>query len=349
MKTEKTCRNHVVSMLAGASLAAGLGLFAAPQAGAVVLGGVYQAPGLQPDIAWTSPNIVTRGDAHAMNSNADPLRDPALPNDGLVMRLTPDSPSQSGSAFFNEGYILENNSDFTMKFQFRLAGAQTIDGRADGIAFIVTSNSTVFGEQGPSGLDLSALALSGEGLGYGKGFDPFINIDYAELQNSFIVEFDTFQNGFDTSSSHIAFMQNGDQTVHYGLSLNGTIPTGAIPTGSTSTGSPMDNGHKWEAVIRYFGQGDLLIVTVDDLDQAGNNGASFSLTGIDVPAIMGNCGSAGCGPSYFGFTAGTGARFSSQDILGAELTVPEPGVIPLFAAGFAGLFFIGRRRRASLF
>jgi hypothetical protein len=323
MKIEKTCRNRVVSMLAGASLAVGLGLFAAPQAGAVVLGGVYQAPGLQPDIAWTSPNIVTRGSAFAFNTNADP----APPNDGLVMRLTTDvsdplsSPGQGGSAFFSEGYILGDYSDFTMKFQFRMTGKglnsdpvnnpynyDVGDQRSDGIAFVVARSP-------------SSLGTAGGDLGYGG------------LANTFIVEFDTHQNGFDASSSHIAFMKNGDQTTH---------------DQATPTILAMDNGDKWEAVIQYFGQKNLLTVTVDDLDQAGNNGASFSLTGFDLPTILGNCGTAGCDYAYFGFTGATGAASSTQDILGAQLTVPEPGVIPLFAAGFAGMFLIGRRRRASL-
>jgi hypothetical protein len=300
MKTERACRNHVVSILLGASLAASLGLFPALQAEAVVLGGVYQAPGLQPDIGWTSTNMVKNGSAAAFNTDTNP----ALPNDGMVMRLTPDSSSMAGSAFFNEGYVLGNYSDFTMQFQFRISGSQPIAGRSDGLAFVVGS---------------SPFALGGGGGGQG----------YEGLTNSFIVEFDVYANASEASSSHIAFMQDGDQTKHMG---------------SSATLLPMDNGDKWEATITYLGNSNALTVTVDDLDQAGNNGATFTLGGIDLPAILGNCGSAGCEPSYFGFTAATGGGFGNQDILGAQLAVPEPGSIPLFAAGFAGLFFIGRRR-----
>lgn len=171
------------------------------------------------------------------------------------------------------------------------------------------------------------IARSPTALGTGGG-----DLGYGGILPSVALEFDIHQNGgWDSNDSHIGVLKNGNVTEHLA---------------QTATAMRMDNGDKWRAVVRYLGQGDALTVQLTDLDEPTLPISSLFYK-IDIPNIIG-CGSAGCFDSYFGFTAGTGAGFANHDIIGWELTVPEPGVVPLVGLGLSLLGFLsssGNRRQ----
>lgn len=224
---------------------------------------------------------------------------------GPVLRLVDDVAGEAGSAFFIQPYVLGHNSDFTASFMFQMSSSQSdLTSRSDGLAFVISTHP--------------------ESLGGGGG-----GLGYAGLSPSLAVEFDIHQNGFDASDSHIGVMLNGDEAFHHA---------------SANVPGSMDNGHVWQALIRYFGQGDLLIVNLRDLDDPGVT-ASLSDV-VDIPTLIG-CGSAGCVNSFFGLTAATGVGFANHDVLSLSLQVPEPGSLLLAALGLSPLLGLRRGARAG--
>lgn len=221
---------------------------------------------------------------------------------GPVLRLVDDVASEAGSAFFIQPYVLGHNSDFTTSFMFQMSSSQSaLSSRSDGLAFVI-------------GTTPQALGNAGGGLGY------------AGLSPSLAVEFDIHQNAFDPSDSHIGVMIDGDETVHHAAT---NVPTS------------MDNGHVWQALIRYFGQGDLLLVNLSDMTDPTVT-ATLSHV-VDIPSLMG-CGSAGCVNSYFGLTAATGVGFANHDVLSFSIQVPEPASLLLAALGLSSLAGLRTRR-----
>ena len=113
---------------------------------------------------------------------------------GSVLRLTPDSGGQAGSAFINTPFAFNADSSFSTFFQFRISGVQGT-GAADGLTFILQNS--------PAGID--ALGGGGGSMGYGSP---------TNITNSLAVEFDTYQNGEynDPNSNHIGVDTNGNLT-----------------------------------------------------------------------------------------------------------------------------------------
>src|ERR1700730_17961950 len=102
--------------------------------------------------------------------------------DGKVLRLTPASGGQAGSAFSSTSIEFNGSSDsFSTFFQFRITNPGGID-PADGLVFVVQPVS-------------SSIGGSGGGIGY------------SGIPNSIGVEFDTFQNSWDTNSNHVAVVE----------------------------------------------------------------------------------------------------------------------------------------------
>lgn len=228
------------------------------------------------------------------------------PGSGTVLRLTDNVGGLAGTAFFENPYVIGHNSDFTTSFTFQITSpGNPLTNRSDGVAFVIAT-------------DPASLGGGGGGMGYG-GVDPLIP--------SLAIEFDTHRNGFDVSDSHIGVMTNGNETIH--------LTQSNVP-------SAMDNGDIWKATISYFGQGDLLVVSLEDLNNPGMT-ASLSYT-IDIAGLMG-CGPAGCVNSYFGLSAGTGGGYANHDILTWSLAVPEPGSLLLSTLGLGALGGMTRRRR----
>lgn len=100
-----------------------------------------------------------------------------------VLRLTPDSPSQAGSAFLTNPFRVDQSTLFETRFDFLISGG---DG-SDGLAFVIHSD-----EDGAS-----AVGGPGGNLGYGG------------ISRSLAIEFDTHLNVFaseisDPNDNHVA-------------------------------------------------------------------------------------------------------------------------------------------------
>lgn len=104
-----------------------------------------------------------------------------------VLRLTPNTANQSGSAFLSNAIALGPDTSFTTRFVFRMSG--TADG-ADGFTFAI------------QGIGNSALGTGGSGLGF------------ASLANSLAVEFDTSQSTGDPNANHLGILTRGDVVTH---------------------------------------------------------------------------------------------------------------------------------------
>ncbi len=107
-----------------------------------------------------------------------------------VLRLTPATYWQAGSAFSTDTVSLASDASFSTFFQFQIhedGGISDEDGQgADGIVFTVQTNS-------------NSVGGSGGGIGY-QG-----------IPNSLGVEFDTYNNGggYDPNGNHVNFDYNG--------------------------------------------------------------------------------------------------------------------------------------------
>lgn len=227
---------------------------------------------------------------------------------GNVLRLTPATFSQGGSAFSTTQTNLGVGNSFSTYFQFQITGSggnlqDTSDFflGADGLVFVVQPNSNSVG-----------------GVGVGIG--------YAGIGNSLGVEFDTFYN--DPRS----YGGNDPDGNHVGIDLSGSLSSTALMPEATL----FNNGQIWNAWIDYDG-------TTQSLEVRWSLGNSRPLAAqlaanVDLLSIVGGSS------AYVGFTSGTGASFGNHDILswefrdsynpiGRDPIVPEPTSLAL--AGFA--------------
>lgn len=136
-----------------------------------------------------------------------------------VLRVTPATFSQAGSAFSQTLIPLGPGNTFSTFFSFRITGSGgSGDGDglgADGITFTVQPNSNTAG-----------------GLGGGIG--------YAGILNSVAVEFDTWNNGTGAGDP------DGN---HVGVDLSGSI----VSVATASIGTRLNDGNVWYAWIDYNG------------------------------------------------------------------------------------------------
>lgn len=165
------------------------------------------------------------------------------------LRLVPASPTGSGSAFTTTLTSLGNLSSFSTYFQFRITGSAGAQGGADGLVFVIQTQSNSVG-----------------GLGGGLG--------YAGITPSLGIEFDTYDNG----SGAPYFDPNGN---HVGIDRNGAF------TNRTAT-EPIDfnNGRIWNVWIDYNGVTDGLEVRWSLLTTRPAN-AQLTDT-VNLPGIVGN-------------------------------------------------------------
>ena len=209
----------------------------------------------------------------------------AKTSDGTVLRLTPATGGDTGSAFASQ--TVDTNS-FSTAFSFRLSdpGGEADPNNhvgADGITFAVQPIS-------------ASLGGCGEGLGIG-GVSP-----------SVAVEFDTWDDDCaeypdvcDPSSNHIGVDVDGD-----------------VHSKKTANVSPaMDNGKIWYAWIDYDGK-NLEVRISQTFDRPDEAQLSYA---IDIPTILGTP-KAPLAKAFVGFTAGTGAGWQNQDILAWNYSTP---------------------------
>ncbi|MGQ8365749.1 L-type lectin-domain containing protein [Glaciecola sp. 1036] len=209
---------------------------------------------------------------------------------------------QSGTAFLTDAVNLSNDVSFSAFFQFEITnptgtfdrGTDTLQG-ADGIAFVVQTNSNDVGS-------------SGGGIGY------------AGVQNSVIVEFDTWNNGASDNNS-------GN---HVGINLNGSTSSVAL----APEADPFNVGGIWSAWIDYDGVNDLLEVRWSD---TGTRSALAGLSyNVDLTGVLNNTN------AFFGFTSGTGTAGGLHEILAYEFRDDfSPVVQEASAPATLGMLLLG--------
>jgi uncharacterized protein (TIGR03437 family) len=219
----------------------------------------------------------------------------AATSDGVVLRLTPASPGQAGSAFSLTRIPLQTTGTFSTFFQFRITNPSVPPG--DGFAFVLQGTS-------------SGVGATGSGLGY------------AGLSPSVAVEFDT-HNDDELNDNHVAIdlngsLQNLSATAPYGVS-GCTGATGSRNQGVATPGC-LANGRLWSAWIDYDGANLRVAVA----DNSTVRPADLIVYPIDILSVLGSNG------IYAGFTGGTSTVYANQDIVNWNLVrqSPSPPVNP---------------------
>lgn len=231
--------------------------------------------------------------------------------DGTVMRLTPNTLWQSGAVYSTNSFTLGQNATFSTTFQFRMSHTGN---PADGLAFVLAASP-------------SNLGQSGAGMGY-QG-----------VNNSVIIEFDTYNNGWvdGNSNNQVALNVNG--------SISSFSPINYVYGNQFCSATPaagcLSNGNIWTATIGYDGAK----MSVSLRDEAMNTDfIALKDFAIDISSILGT------NKAYAGFTAATGAASENHDILNWTLAdtavipvdLPEPGSVWMLGLGMLGLG-VGKR------
>lgn len=241
---------------------------------------------------------------------------PAPAGVNTVLRLTPNTNFQAGSAWFNTPQQV--NGTFSTTFKFQLSGSNSPQGPADGIAFVIQNSSAT------AATALAALGLAGCDLGFGGSSTP-CNSGFG-IPQSLAVEFDTFQNQDDPNSNHVAIQSCGTapNTVDSGpcriadnsnlLNAQGnliTLADGNVHTvtisytpSTLSTCGP-NNSSSCSSIDVILDNTDLF-----------PGGVLFDLTTIGL-ASGNNCSNC---LAYVGLTAATGGSVDDHDILSWTFT-----------------------------
>ncbi|OEZ52501.1 L-type lectin-domain containing protein [Duganella sp. HH105] len=258
-------------------------------------------------------NFANAAERSLLQLNGSACFSDTCPGAGSALRLTPDAPGLAGSAFLRQGLAVQRDTDVAADFSFRINSAgRGPDERADGLAFVVQGGGPGF------------LGGTGVNLGYMHSTSPSGGYFYA-------VEFDTFKNGSvgDPSDNHISVTRTAGNVTEVLATVDLDKLLFPVP--------PMDNGEIKNVRIEFGFHGIKRNLSVFLSEGAGVTPVRVlnMVTPDDVFHFGGDS-------TYFGFSASTGDRFSSQDILSLTLAIPEPGSLPLLAIGCCAMLGLGR-------
>ena len=229
---------------------------------------------------------------------------------GNVLRVTPATFFQSGSAFSTTAITLASNVSFSTYFQFRITdsgGIGDADGAgADGLVFVVQT-----------------VANTAGGAGGGIG--------YSGIANSVGIEFDTYDNGAGAGDP------NGN---HVGIDLGGSVFSAQTALEPTR----FNDGDIWNAWVDYDGATNELEVR---WSMSNIRPAAAQLSRIeDLSVVLGTPNAfvgftSGTGS---GFGNHDILSWEFRDTLDPIINVPEPATLALVAFGLAGLGFSRRKQ-----
>ncbi|NSC06888.1 lectin-like domain-containing protein [Clostridium saccharobutylicum] len=207
----------------------------------------------------------------------------AVDGDSTVLRLTPATSGQKGSAYYSNYVSLSNNKSFSTFFSFRMSNAGTSNPDvfapgADGIVFVINNNT-------------NGLGTEGAGIGY-QG-----------ITNSIGIEFDTYDNGNYVGDnglgpSHIAVNKNGDAD----------HPIATAPK-SNFGNYDFRQGGIYYAWVDYDGSNQNLQVRINNV-----NSRAGAYLPIDTNINLGDGSIFNSDNVYVGFTSGTGGAWENNDI-----------------------------------
>ena len=248
---------------------------------------------------------------------------------GSVLRLTPATVGQAGSAWFNTAQPVQQG--FTSKFDFQ------VNGGGDGFAFVIQNQPTT---------PLNALGAGAGALGYGQGGNPG-GAPGNGIPNSLAIEFDTFANGWDIPQGSESLDGN-----HVAVQSCGTAANNQFHVNVDSDFNPTDSSEPaFTACTLSFGDGQAFVqlsfldtpITIADggvhtvvvdydppcfecssghLRVNIDNQPLFGSSGIEVNLgnFEGSLLSLPAGTAYAGFAGGTGGATETADIMNWTFT-----------------------------
>lgn len=226
-----------------------------------------------------------------------------------VLRVTPAAGGQSGSVFSSTPITLSDNYSFSTRFTFNFNSQA--NGGADGLVFVVQTNSSTFGG-------------SGGGIGY------------AGLPNSLGVEFDNWYN------SSVGDLNDN----HVGIDLNGNISSAR----QIASPFVLDSGSNLTAWVDYNNATNLLEVFLNNSDVRplapllSYNVNLPSVLGAGNQAFVGF--TSGTGAAWANHDVLNWDFVDHFAPVGAA--VPEPGTWVMMLLGFGGISMAMRRRREQV-
>jgi glucose/arabinose dehydrogenase len=231
---------------------------------------------------FTSSNI----DNLALNGDAS--------GTGTSLRLVPDNMNSGGSAFFKQALGIGDGTSFSTEFTFQLSGTQGTNG-ADGFVFMLQNS--------PNGL--TSLGAVGGELGYGG------------IGKSIAIEFDTYQNEFDTNNNNISILRDGNV---------------ATPIITAPAAFDLNSGNSLTAWVDYTSTTKILAVFLAD---SNTKPATAALTtNIDLTTVLGE-------RAYLGFSGATGGLRNADDLQSWTFSSNSPllPVSPPSTIGLSGSVF----------
>ena len=200
---------------------------------------------------------------------------------GNCFLITPEAADKAGGVWYNNP--IDFSDDFTIYYQNNF-GDKDFDG-ADGMALVFKTTPD------------AVIGGAGEGIGY------------SGINNSLIVEFDTFENGIqgDPSEDHLAIMKNGNPSHADNL---------AGPVLASSSSANIEDGIFHDVKVQWDATAQVLSVFFDcEL--------RLTLTEDIKNTIFG-----GDSSIFFGFVGSTGGSINRQEVCFNSISFVENLVVP---------------------